>query len=253
MIRRVLLTLVLGLLLSGSAFADGKIYAIWEEADSEGGKLIRKHMLEKGIYAQLIRNIDQSLVMPRDMPVVFAEVGKVGAWYLPEKHAVLFSYELIGQMLELFDGHPDTKENALLLTDGAALFVLSHELGHAVIGELELPTTGKEEDCADEFATILASEELGDQGKVAALGAAAWFDLMSSGTASVEELAFWDEHSLDQQRAFKILCNLYAADPKEYAFVRDHVPAERLKLAQERYPRKVRNWMRLLAPHAEKK
>lgn len=250
--KTLLLGLLMALTLTGSAFADGKIYAIWEEAESEGGQLIRKHMIEQGAYAELIQGLDGSLVMPRDMPVVFAEVGKVGAWYLPEKHAVLFSYELIGQMLELFDGHPDTKENALLLTDGAALFVLSHELGHAVIGELELPTTGKEEDCADEFATLLASEELGDRGKVAALGAAAWFDLMSSGTASVEELAFWDEHSLDQQRALKILCNLYASDPKEYAFVLDHVPAERLRLAQERYPRKVRNWMRLLAPHEEK-
>src|SRR5262249_54143643 len=37
---------------------------------------------------------------------------------------------------------------------GNTLFVMTHELGHAVIGTFHLPVLGKEEDAADTFATL---------------------------------------------------------------------------------------------------
>ena len=36
------------------------------------------------------------------------------------------------------------------------LFVVAHEMGHAVISELKLPVLGREEDAADTFAIIAA-------------------------------------------------------------------------------------------------
>lgn len=253
---RVLFRLFLGLALlaglSGPARAEGRIFAVWEEGKSEAGRAIQRELKSKGVYDTLVQALDQVLVMPRDLPVVFAETGKVNAWYDPGRHVVIFSYDLVATVAGMFHDLPETREQALLLAEGAALFVLSHELGHAIIGELDLPTTGKEEDCADEFATLLASEALGEEGRIAGLGAAAFFDLAGSGARTLEDLPFWDEHGLDRQRAYRILCNLYASSPERYAFVRDHVPAERLRLAQERYARKVRNWNRLLAPHEEK-
>ena len=50
-------------------------------------------------------------------------------------------------------------------------FILGHELGHAIIRQLNLPLTGLEEDSADGFATFFTVNDK-DTGPNAAVGAA---------------------------------------------------------------------------------
>jgi hypothetical protein len=65
-----------------------------------------------------------------------------------------------------------SKENftADVLNVWANQFILGHELGHAMIRQLNLPLTGLEEDSADGFATFFTVNDQ-DTGPNAALGA----------------------------------------------------------------------------------
>jgi hypothetical protein len=60
-------------------------------------------------------------------------------------------------------------------------FILGHDLGHAIIHQLNLPLTGLEEDSADGFATFFTVNDK-DTGPKAALGGAVLFDAVASKT-----------------------------------------------------------------------
>ena len=109
-------------------------------------------------HAHVVKTLDDLLAMPRPLSVTYEEAGAINAWYSPGQHSVTMTYDLAHYLSDLFQkvGHP--KQRADELADEAMVFILLHELGHAVIGELGLPTTGREEDSADEFATILARQ-----------------------------------------------------------------------------------------------
>jgi Putative metallopeptidase len=51
---------------------------------------------------------------------------------------------------------------------GNMLFVTAHEMGHAVMGEMQIPVLGREEDAADVFATLNALR-LGTPSRMACL------------------------------------------------------------------------------------
>jgi len=79
-------------------------------------------------------------------------------------------------------------------------FILGHELGHAVIHQLELPLTGLEEDFADGFATFFTVNDK-DTGPNAALAAAVLFDAMGSKRPNLTLEDFSSDHAVILQRA----------------------------------------------------
>ena len=70
-------------------------------------------------------------------------------------------------------------------------------------------------------------------------------------TGRSEDLAFWDEHSLNGQRVYSITCLIYGSDPDSFAELvgEDGLPAERAARCPGEYKQKSRAWDRLLAPH----
>lgn len=96
-------------------------------------------------------------------------------------------------------------------------FVLYHELGHMLINQLELPVLGKEEDAVDNIATYALLVQQTDEADQALLDASyGWYlsDLNSGDT--IDAAAFADEHSLDLQRAFSIVCLMVGNDPVKF-------------------------------------
>jgi hypothetical protein len=51
---------------------------------------------------------------------------------------------------------PENRQALIEFILGNMLFVVVHEIGHAVIGEMEMPVLGREEDAADAFAIYAA-------------------------------------------------------------------------------------------------
>jgi hypothetical protein len=187
--------------------------------------------------------VDQEVTFPRPLPVIFSQTGQVNAWYAPASHQVIFSYELAAHLEELFRSEPRFAKQATAMAQNASRFILMHELGHAVIEEMDLPQTGKNEDAADELAVLMCTRSGDKEGAAAAAQA---FLLMGKKykDATKAPALFYDEHSLDMQRYFHILANLEAAMPGSVPGAEAIFPVARLARARERWPLKVNNWSR---------
>lgn len=214
-----------------------------ERADDELVALMREASAIDG----LVEGMNASLVLPRDITVTLG--GEGGPYYDPETREIVMSPDFAEYAAELLDDG-ETSEEDLLAGVGRTLdFVFLHELGHALIDQLELPVTGREEDAVDELATVVATEILEEDD--IALAAADLFGLAGAQREAFAESDFWDEHALDEQRFYAIVCQVYGSDPERYAdLVADlEIDERRLSLCPEEHERKVGAWSTILDPH----
>ena len=148
---------------------------------------------------------------------------------------------------------PQQRKDMVEFVAGNMLFALVHELGHALIAELDLPTLGRDEDAADSFA-VLAMLNLGTKvsDRVSADAAAGWFMTRLRKQAQGINPQFHRAHGLDRQRAYQIVCLLVGSDPNRFAKVAEKagLPEIRQLTCQRDYRRASRSWDRLLEPYA---
>ena len=89
------------------------------------------------------------------------------------------------------------------------LAIFYHELGHAVIDQMQVPIFGQEEDAADALSVLLIDALYdGASAENIAYDSAAlfWFEAQN-------EPAYWDVHGPDEQRFFNTVCLFYGAEP----------------------------------------
>lgn len=111
------------------------------------------------------------------------------------------------------------------------LWVFYHEMGHALIHQMDLPVLGKEEDAADHLA-ILLSDSLWDEDHADIINSYASSAFWLFGETAEEKAPWWDEHSTDQQRHFAVACLYYGGAPEDRDYVLEAVglPEERAEL-----------------------
>ena len=143
---------------------------------------------------------------------------------------------------------------ALKFSMNYATSIVYHEVGHMLVGELGLPVLGKEEDAADSLAAILMLNDDSDPESWDALidSADGWyFSATHSTGATIEDFSYYDEHSLDIQRAYAMVCMMVGKEPDYFSEV-----AKSYELSQDRvdgcsytYMQAANAWDTLLAPH----
>lgn len=129
---------------------------------------------------------------------------------------------------------------------GTWVFVTFHELGHALVDILQLPVTGREEDAVDGFSTVLLLQaELAE----AVLQAAIYWAVSDTGMYGQQDFA--DEHSLNSQRYYNLLCWIYGSDPQRFAdlVAQGHLPEERAGRCMGEHQQLESSWTALLRPH----
>jgi hypothetical protein len=135
---------------------------------------------------------------------------------------------------------------------GNMLFVGFHEMGHALAGQLRLPILGRAEDAADSFATLALLDE-GSEFSVNVLVQAArgMFLMDRRDRKNGDAPDFFDAHSLDQQRAFQIVCLMIGSDAKQFKELADRVqlPESRQRSCRDDYDSAKNAWQSVLKPH----
>jgi len=102
----------------------------------------------------LVTQLSRSLILPADIDVIFADCGTANAFYVPPgfSSATISQQEGLPQsaggsvfmcheLTQLFSNFYSDKDQAV----SASIFVLMHEIGHALVNQLELPVLGIEE------------------------------------------------------------------------------------------------------------
>jgi hypothetical protein len=135
---------------------------------------------------------------------------------------------------------------------GNMLFVLTHELGHALIAEMDLYVLGREEDAADAFAaTRMLDVGTEVSAHVLVQAATGWFLSDRRNQARGIELNFYGEHGLDRQRAYQIVCMMVGSDPNKFAEAAEKakLPKSRQQTCQDDYGVVASSWSTALKPH----
>lgn len=222
-----------------------------EYADSKNAdhQAIKTSLEAWGVFQMAAEDIDAVYMVPRDLQIAFTDCGEPSASYDPAQTAIFMCYELVNRLIRDYRRYAQSDSVLAVSVWQTTLFVFYHELGHALIDMLDLPVTGREEDAVDQLATIVLLEA-GAEGRDAALSGAEWFQSNSRRTGS--RAPFWDEHSLDQQRYFNILCWVYGSDTTAHRALlgRDWgLPAARAERCPAEYDRMSRAWNLMLAPY----
>lgn len=234
---------------SGAPGADGKITVTYATPVTRSDRVARQ-VLQLGGTDGVAAGFTKRFKLPVDLHIAVV-TGTVGPHYDPATHTVTVSYGFVDQIAGILrKGLPDITEyelgRELASIDG---FILVHELGHAFVDVFGLPITGREEDAVDGLATVFLVDYV-KNGDEYAFFAARFFKLLSE-MRGVDASSFYDEHSLDAQRAYDIVCTIAGSGEAAFNQVKrlGILPASRLQRCPGEYQQKTRAWKALLAPH----
>lgn len=199
----------------------------------------------------IAKALNATIALPQTVTLRYAECEEANAYYDTGAKTVTLCFELIEQLAEDFGAQLDDDAELAEAVTGAYRFIVLHEVGHALVDVLKLPITGREEDAVDQLsAWLLIGDERGDG---AVLSAAAAFSI--NGEAyGVGESDFANEHSLDQQRYFNMVCWVYGRDPEQHRDLIEitGLPVARAERCRDEYVRLDASWRRLLGEHLRK-
>lgn len=147
---------------------------------------------------------------------------------------------------------PQSKRQLVEYVIGNTLFVMAHEMGHGLIIEMNMPVLGREEDAADSFAIVTALK-IGSAFSERVLLEAAKGQVLSAKRDKKQgnALAFYDEHGLDQQRAYNVVCLMYGSNPEKYKTLAadTKLPEERQGSCVVDWKNTSWSWDEMLKPH----
>ena len=193
--------------------------------------------------------LNQSLNLPTDIGMRFAQCGENNAYYVPDDREIQICIEMFDGERENFANYYDSEEDIEDAVNGSFLFTVFHEVGHALIDVLEIPFTGREEDAADSLAAWWLID--GDDGEESAISGALSFYTDPSEAAEIEESDFEDEHSLSQQRYYTLTCLVYGSDTEQYANLLEEewLTETRAEQCPAEFERLTSTWYTLLDAH----
>jgi hypothetical protein len=97
------------------------------------------------------------------------------------------------------------------------IFTLYHEVGHLVVDHHNMPVLGREEDVADNIASFILLTKSGrEHQRILEEAALGWRLSGGARGLSLDATDFYDEHSLDLQRSFQIVCMMVGRDAETF-------------------------------------
>ena len=176
-----------------------------------------------------------------------------GPFYNPANDTITYQYGFAALIFNtLKANNPDWSQYKLGFATGAVLaFILEHEFTHALISIYDIPVLGKEEDAADTLATLLLLKS--PKGDKLALDAAEFWAEFSGRQNPPAVADYADEHSLDLQRAYSIVCDIAGSNEARYDEVNQAglLPRGDIKRCPAQYQEDVESFQQVLDPHVK--
>jgi len=198
--------------------------------------------------------------LPYDVDVIVGECGVSNAFYYAEEKTIVICYEYISEtdwkFGDYFDRWYGVDEWLIEDLNSSVLNKIDHtfyhEVGHALRDIYQLPTTGLEENVADQFgAYIILEFSEGTIGQDAMSDAAIDYWMAAEENPNLTITAFADTHGLNQQRFFDLACYTYGSDPNynQYMIEAGWLPENRLGWCSSEYYQIVYSLDTLLLPY----
>jgi hypothetical protein len=135
---------------------------------------------------------------------------------------------------------------------GNMLFVLLHEAAHGLISDLRLPVLGREEDAADQFATVtMLAMKTEFTHRTLVNSAKSWLISDRRARDEGEVTTYYDNHGLDLQRAYNMICLMVGSDNDQFGDLAKEVnlPDDRQETCVFDYSNAQWSWEQALKPH----
>lgn len=234
----------------------GNFVLVVDRANGDASTAVHDELNGNSVLQGVIRYINMSFDLPARTVLHFRDCNATDdTGYAAGKHEILMCYREGVEAEALFEKFPDARPYSRELSTDTLLFIATHEIGHMLIDEYNLPYSGSQEDSADEIATLLTS---GPHPELPS-AAASWVllklvdDAQQSGKKeySTNRVDYFDQHSYGFRRWSAIICLEFGAN--EQIFEDDvtqlgWTAVQKAKCRQE-YQRKQKYWLAVLAPH----
>lgn len=236
---------------AGTAVAgDGTFKVVFAEAEA-GDRDTAAFLRERGTIQDIADVMGDTFALPRDI-TIRVQSGDEGPYYDPEKRVIVMNHPFVEEVAATFEqAEPDIDAEELQASvDDVVAFVLLHEIGHALVDQLQIPVTAREEDSVDNLATVITADFVED-GSDIARAFSDFFALIADDPSELDEEAFWGEHSLDLQRANQALCLLYGSDEDGNEDLLEFIPDERAEQCPAEWEQISDSWGELLDPYVK--
>jgi hypothetical protein len=247
MLSKTLVIASLLALLSTLSHAEdsGRFLVVEPEVQSSALRGYASRLQSSGVLQAVTRSLNQRWMLPTDIRIRLTECDESNAYYDAEQREVQMCIELVEDMASTLDGQFEEESFEADALSGAFVGMLLHEVGHALVDVLEIPITGREEDAVDQLSAWILIES-GEADAV--LGAAATYYGDDNGVGAED---FADEHSLNSQRYFNMVCWVYGSDADNRQDLIDtwELPQARAEQCADEYALLKRSWNRLLRGH----
>lgn len=216
------LILLLAMSAFGSAFAQKSFLATYQPLEQIRNPALRQIQLDwrnNRLLEGLSDQLSQQFTLNQPLKIGLGECGTSNAFYRSDTKIVVVCLELIPDLVSRMRREQNThvdRESINKTVIGALIFIVFHELGHAIIDIESLPVLGRNEDAADNIATYLILQEpaLAD---TAITGGLFFFSKPVSLIPNFfSQRHLSDEHGLNPQRAVNLACAAYGKGPQRY-------------------------------------
>lgn len=234
----------------------GKVTLEFKKPKDKKFEFIKKMAEESSALKDSIEIINNKFILPDDITITFQE-GE-GPYFDTGTHELVMSYDFIDYLIGLYMKQYPYADNKTLkyFTLDTTQFFLYHEIAHALIDLYHIPIVSNEETAADNLAVIIALEYM-DDGFDVVMNSAELFDLFDRDNEKYDEDELWDEHALDSQRFYNVICLTYGKFPEKVkAEAKKNDSKVLLTFIEARgdyciveYERQLKNWGRLLEHH----
>jgi hypothetical protein len=217
---------------------------------------------QQGVYTtvkerralEMMQEIFGPFRLPNELTLKTKTCGMSNAWY--QRPTLTICYEYLEDIRNSLPKEPPPAgmtESDLVM--GQFLYVVAHEMGHAMFDQLNVPLFGRGEDAADGFATYMMLR-LGKKEARRLIGGAAYSykDYIKNPQVTVRTSAFSDVHGAPMQRFYNLLCLAYGSDRETYADLVDagYLPKERARSCGMEYGELNFAFQQLIVPHLDR-